>query len=229
MSHHFESGEIDIRTPNKSITISITLSSTHYSMNNTTDPPTMIGESSTQYEDNLPQNEQLSGLSDVQEMVLAILPIPSAMLSIFGSVCIIFMSLQSREKKTWTPYTRLLMGMSICDVISSMTLAVAAFMRPQENERVWTFGSEATCSAIGTLTQFSYSGLFYNSMLSLYFLLSTRFRLKNQTIAKFFEPLMHFLSLGFPIVTAVLGAFMGVYSTTTSELGCWVNDYPRGV
>ncbi|KAL3936992.1 MAG: hypothetical protein SGBAC_007807 [Bacillariaceae sp.] len=186
------------------------------------------GESSTEYEDNMATQPLPAGLSDVQEMVLALVPIPSAALSIFGSTCIIYMSLKSRNERLWTPYTRLLMGMSICDIISSMTLAVAAFMRPQESGRVWTFGSEATCSAVGLLTQFSYSGLFYNAMLSLYFLLSTRFRLKNDVITRRFEPIMHFLSLGFPIVTGVVGAVMGVYSTTTSELGCWVNDFPRG-
>lgn len=191
------------------------------------------GEASTQQheEESLStQQPQLGGLSDAQEMVLAILPIPSAILSILGSVCIISMSLSTKKK--WTVYTRLLIGMSMCDIVSSMTLAVAAFLRPRDytdhHHRIWTFGSEATCSAIGTLTQFSYSGLFYNSMLSLYFLLSTRFKLKNETIAKWFEPIMHFLSLGFPFVTAIVGAFLGVYSTTTTELGCWVNDYPRG-
>ena len=194
-------------------------------MNNSSQP----GESSTQYKDSLPtQPLSPEGLSDVQEMVLSILTIPSAVLSIFGSACIIYMSLQTRNKEKWTPYFRLLMGMSMCDIISSMTLAVAAFLRPRENDRVWTFGSEATCSAIEMLTQFSYSGLFYNSMLSLYFLLSTLFKMKNEKIAKRFEPFMHFLSLGFPFATALLGAIKGFYSITTTELGCWVNDYPRG-
>lgn len=159
------------------------------------------------------------GLSDAQEKVLAILPIPSAILSIFGSATILYMCCRTRNERKWTTYTRLLIGLSICDILSSLTLGVAAFLRPRDNLRVWTFGNEATCSAIGFLTQFSYSGLFYNAMLSFYFLLSARFRIKNERIAKRIEPFMHFLSLLFPLVTASVGAEMGVYSTTTSELG----------
>jgi ABC-type Fe3+-siderophore transport system permease subunit len=159
------------------------------------------------------------GLSDAQEKVLAILPIPSAILSILGSATILYMSLKTRKERKWTPYTRLLIGMSVSDIISSVTLGVAAFLRPRENQRVWMFGNDATCSAIGFLTQFSYSGLFYNAMLSFYFLLSARFHLTNEYIARKFEPFMHFLSLMFPLVTAIVGAGMGVYSTTTFELG----------
>jgi hypothetical protein len=159
------------------------------------------------------------GLSDAQEKVLAILPIPSAILSILGSATILYMSLKTRKERKWTTYTRLLIGMSVADIISSVALGAAAFLRPRESQQVWTFGNESTCSAIGFLTQFSYSGLFYNAMLSFYFVLSVRFHLKNEYITRTFEPFMHFLSLMYPLVTAIAGGAMGMYATTSFELG----------
>jgi len=63
-------------------------------------------------------------------------------------------------------------------------------------------------------------------MLSFYFLLIARFGMKNARIEKSFEPLMHVVCLGYPLVTAIVGAVMGVYSEPDLGLGCWVHDYP---
>lgn len=153
-----------------------------------------------------------NALTDAQEKILAVLPIPSAILSIIGSSIIIYIAIRSREKRTWTPYTRLLIGMSICDIIFSVTISMATFLRPQETStRVWAFGNDASCSAIAFLNQFSFSSLFYNGMLSFYFLLAARFRKKNSEISRFIEPCMHFVSIGYPLVAAVVGAGMGIY------------------
>lgn len=82
-------------------------------------------------------------LSDKQEMVLAILPIPSAILSIFGSFVIIAMAFKSHRKTPWTPYHGLLTGMSMFDILFSITLAAGSFLYPQEtSHRVWALGNE---------------------------------------------------------------------------------------
>src|SRR5210317_58392 len=88
--------------------------------------------------DGSPENYEFTALSDVQKQVLAILPIPSAVLSIFGSTIIIVMLLKVRKTKSWIPYQRLLLAMSVCDIISSLTLAFGAFMYPKEtSDKVW--------------------------------------------------------------------------------------------
>lgn len=162
-------------------------------------------------------------LSDTQEKVLAILPIPSAILSIFGSSVILYIALKSRERRKWTPYTRLLIGLSICDIIASITIAISTFLRPSESPRAWSYGNDATCSAIGFLTQVSSSAACYNVMLSFYFLMTARFGLKNAYIAKRIEPLMHSISIGYFLGTAIIGAILGVYADTAVSLGCWVS------
>ena len=131
---------------------------------------------------------QHEGITTTQDKFLSIIPIPSAILSIFGSSVILYMAISTRREKKWTTYTRLLIGLSVCDIISSVSLAVAAFLRRPESGRVWAVGNDATCTAIGTMTQFSYSNLFFNATLSYYFMITVRFQMKHSRIAQLVEP-----------------------------------------
>lgn len=168
-------------------------------------------------------------LTDVQTTILALLPIPAALLSIFGSCVILYMAQESKRsvngtKKAWTPYHRLLVAMSVYDILSSLTLAMASFLYPKETStKALVFGNESTCSAIGFFNQLSYSGTLYNAMLSFYFLLTARFGVSNKTIANRVEPSIHTFSVGYPLLTAFVGLFLGVYGEPEAGLGCWVN------
>ena len=154
----------------------------------------------------------IESLSESQTIILAILPIPSAVLSIVGRVTIIYVACQSRAERKSTPYTRLLIGLSGSDIIFSLCVGIGNLLRPRETSlRALALGNEATCSAMGFFNQASYAAIFYNAMLSFYFLLTARFGLKNSYIAKCIEPTMHIISLGFPFVTAFIGSVLGVY------------------
>eukprot|EP00980_Cylindrotheca_fusiformis_P017214 scaffold5297_cov104-Cylindrotheca_fusiformis.AAC.7 len=148
-------------------------------------------------------------LTDGQEKVLAIMPVRSAAHSIMGSSMIISMAFRMRKRRRWTPYTRLLIAMSMCDIVASITISIATFLRPQDtSSRVWAFGNDATCSAVGFMNQISFSAVLYNGMLSIYFLLTARFGFKNEYIASAVEPLMHVISIGYPLLTATAGSTM---------------------
>jgi len=167
-------------------------------------------------------------LSDSQKTVLAVLPIPSAILSIIGSSLIIYMAYLSKKSKPWTPYNRLLVAMSVYDIITSMTLGAAPFLNPKEtSNKALAMGNDSTCSAIGFLIQISYSGTLYNAALSYYFLLTARFGIQNNVVARCIEPFMHIFSVGWPTITAFVGLFLGVYAEPEVGLGCWVNRYPK--
>jgi hypothetical protein len=167
-------------------------------------------------------------LSDTQEQALAILPIPSAILSIFGSSIIIYIAVLSRKQRKWTPYIRLLFVMSVFDIISSVILSVATILRPRETSpRLWSFGNDATCSAVGFFNQVSAISIFYNGMLSFYFLLTTRYGFSNDYIAAKLECWAHLLSVGLPFACACVAAGFGFYGEVTSGMGCWVSSYPK--
>ena len=178
-------------------------------------------------------NHTISTLTDPQEKVMALLILPSACVSILGSAAIIVMASKSiikqrKHNRTTTPYTRLLLGMSCCDVIFSITLILSGFLMPKEaSQRVWATGNDASCSFLGFLLQFSYSTLLYNMMLSFYFVLTARFGVKNDVFSRRIEPMMHITCLGFPLATAIAGVAMGIYNEMELGQGCWINDYPE--
>lgn len=163
-------------------------------------------------------------LTDSQKTLLAVLPIPSALLSVVGSSVIIYMAYLSRKSKPWTPYNRLLVAMSAYDILTSIALGASPFLYPKEtSQKALVYGNEASCTLIGFLNQLSYSGTLYNGFLSVYFLLTARFGMQNKEIARLIEPSMHVFSVGYPTLTGFVGLFLNVYNEPEVGLGCWVN------
>jgi len=174
------------------------------------------------------KSDDLRGLTDLQQQLLVFLPIPSALLSLAGSYLIIFMAMRSHQRKKYTPYSRLLVVMSLYDIQSSITYAMAPFLRPYETStRLYAHGDETTCTTVAFLNQLSMSALFYNGMLSFYFLLATRFRYTNEQLSRVVEPLMHVTAIGYPLVTAIAGLVFGWYGEVNNGLSCWVGHFPN--
>ena len=154
-------------------------------------------------------------LSENQKKLVAVLPIPSAILSLIGSAIIVYMGLQSRwnTSKKWTPYNRLVTAMSFFDIITSITLGLAPFLYPKEtSDKAWVIGNDTTCSAVGFFQQLLYAVILYYGSLSLYFVLTARFGFSNRLVARRIEPFMHIFCFGYPLVTAFIGLFLSAYS-----------------
>ena len=98
----------------------------------------------------------------------------------------------------------------------------------EPNHRAWSIGNSGSCSALGFLSQFSFSAVFYNCMLSYYYLLTVRFGVKRKRFAERYELPMHLLTISYFLVTAAIGVAFGMYSGLDVGFGCWVNDYPKG-
>ncbi|CAJ1941053.1 unnamed protein product [Cylindrotheca closterium] len=77
------------------------------------------------------------------------------------------------------------------------------------------------------MNQATTAAIWYQGMLSIYFLLTTRYGMKNATIAKRIEPLMHIVALGYPIGTAIVGAGMGIYGERAGAASCYVRSYDK--
>lgn len=175
-----------------------------------------------------------SPLSDNQEKSLALLPIIPCILSISGALLMIYRirckdQRRSSSSRTTTPYQRILLGMSVMGVLAVASFGMQPFLLPQHSSnRVWTRGNNASCAFSGFMFQLSISMVFYYSSLSFYFLAVVRFGLSDEAFAKRFEPFLHGLSLGFPLVTATIGAALGVYGEHDLSPMCWVSNYPRG-
>lgn len=171
-------------------------------------------------------SSEISTLTDAQEKILSLLPILPALASSICSGTIIYLVIRSRFE---SPYKRILFALSVADIVTSVSFAFQPFLVPQAtSQRVWAIGNDATCTALGAFAQLSMSSIWYNGMLSYYFLLTIRFGVKENTFAKRYEPAMHALATGWPLVTSIVGAVLGFYHETELGAGCWISDYPDG-
>jgi hypothetical protein len=161
-----------------------------------------------------------SSLTVGQETAMAFFPIFSGLLSVIGSSVIIFQV--TCKSKRVTPYKRILFGLSSCDIVASLTYAIQPFFVPANSRRYWAIGNDTSCTILGALTQFAFSAVWYNGFLSYYYLATIRFKMDSKVFARRYEPIMHFLALGFNLLTAVSGALFHHYGEASIGAGCWV-------
>ena len=112
-------------------------------------------------------------------------------------------------------YHRLLLSMSIFDVLSSCALFMSTWPIPADTPSKIVYGAvgnQATCSAQGFFVQFSMGTVLYNATLSVFYLLSIRFRWSPQRVAKKAEPWLHAVPVLFALGTAIAGVPLGLYN-----------------
>ena len=120
-------------------------------------------------------------------------------------------------------YRRLLVGISVIDILSSGALIVI----PPLNYTVDTEPG-TLCTADTGFQILGGSAPLYMAFLSFYFLLVIRYNVKDDKISRRYEPIFHFISLGFPISIMISGFFYNVYNPLRVNLGCNAQDYPVG-
>eukprot|EP00980_Cylindrotheca_fusiformis_P021066 scaffold8070_cov117-Cylindrotheca_fusiformis.AAC.14 len=81
-------------------------------------------------------SQEASLTSGAQHNTVAVCSILSAISSIFGSSLFLRLAVKPKRKRKWTPCTRLMVGLIICDIISSAILGLAGIMLSDENRRV---------------------------------------------------------------------------------------------
>jgi len=144
-------------------------------------------------------------LSEGQQIALKVLGISSGSLSLIGSCTIAFKILRDLALKRYmTPYDRIILGLSTCDILSSISFIIQPFLLPSETGLAWAFGSTATCEAAGALSLSLPWAIWYNCILSYYFLLTVISQLRLKNYVRTFEPWMHLSGLYFPIAAIII-------------------------
>lgn len=125
-----------------------------------------------------------------------------AIVSLVASSTLIWMLLRSKVRLSST-YHRLLIGMSIADMLYSLSLAHFNSTAPSDDDyMVWNArGNQATCSAQGfILFMGAISGLLYSCSLNLYYLAVVRYKKSDKYIRTKMEPFLH----GIPVACALV-------------------------
>merc|ERR1719491_170438 len=151
-------------------------------------------------------------------VLLSLIPHFTGSLSVIGSSAIIYMVLSDREKKLLIPKHRLMLAMSVYDVIQSLALAMSTLPFPKEYSDVYSYG------AIGNMTTCKIQYFFvtlglavpmYNASLCLFYYLTIRHRWRQKHFATKIEPFLHIGACLIPLVAAIGPVAMDNVSPTS--------------
>jgi G protein-coupled glucose receptor regulating Gpa2 len=159
-----------------------------------------------------------AGFNEAQSIALAIVPKISGSLSVLFCALIIFTVARDKNRRSKT-YHRLLVGISIVDMSSGFWLALSTWPIPKESTVLWASGNDRTCTLQGFFTNFGITSSFYNTSLSLYFLLVIRYGWKESQIKKI-EPFLHVIPLLWGFGTSFAGLGLGIFGN--ANLWCWI-------
>jgi hypothetical protein len=76
---------------------------------------------------------RISTLTDGQEITLYLLGVFAGALSVVGSSSIVYKVISDRAKAA--PHDRLMLGLSSCDIVASISYAMSPFLLPQDTRR----------------------------------------------------------------------------------------------
>ena len=168
-----------------------------------------------------------------QQMAVAIAPKFTAGLSALGSLVTCFLILRPKTKggrqassnKSGT-YHRLVLGMSLCEISSSVALFFTTWPIPRGTPGVYgAVGTQGTCNAQGFFSQFKISSVMYNASLSVYFVLVIVKKWRDDRILKV-EPLVHLHAMAWGLGTALASIFLTLFNDLTWN--CWISASPMG-
>ncbi|CAB9523100.1 expressed unknown protein [Seminavis robusta] len=161
-----------------------------------------------------------------REVAIAIVPKITGGLSIAGSGWISCQILADPKKRHKT-YHRLVLLMSLCDLVSSFSYFLSTWPIPQGVNQGWkspyhfhAVGNAATCTAQGFGIQLGVTTAFFNIMLALHYLLVIKYNYTESFLQKK-ERYMWAIALTLGLALSVPGLFLQMYGNT--NLWCWIS------
>ena len=156
----------------------------------------------------------------------AYIPLLTANLSVVGSGLIIYsMLVVGRQTKLRKPHNRLLLAMSIYDLMYSLVKAWTFLLAPAGYGVPGAQGNMATCRLQGFFIEMAHATGAYNSLLSIYFWLTICRGVKPERWTKF-EPLVHILVFVIFVGFASTGVAIELFNPVFGF--CFIGSYPPG-
>jgi len=142
-------------------------------------------------------------------------------MSFIASFTLVVMILISANKLK-TPLRRLIFGLSVSDAISSIANVLIPSMMP---EGVLASGNQTTCEAVAFSLHFGgIASPLYTLALCIYYLHVIQYNTRDRDFAKRIEPWLHCISIGFPLLGAIVNLAMGMFNN--NGFTCWISSQP---
>lgn len=164
-----------------------------------------------------------------------VIPTVTGSISFVSSALIIYIIARSGERNAYTAtYHRIMVGMSLSDMLSSFAIALTTIPMPKDVHQVYnfdgaTYGTTTTCE-IQAFAYSSGSGLSFcaSCFLSLYYLLTIRYSISNRLMTRWIEPIGLIASIAIscgPAAILIRDKFLNPLPFIT---WCIFGDYPYG-
>uniref|UniRef100_A0A7S4HP79 Uncharacterized protein n=1 Tax=Odontella aurita TaxID=265563 RepID=A0A7S4HP79_9STRA len=179
-------------------------------------------------------NSTLANMAVIEEWVeyrgwwiaFAWVPRVTGVISIAASSIIVWIVLRDRATKLTKTRYRILLGMSVADIINSTAFALSSAPTPRGTARSFgAIGTPATCIAQGFAIQLGFAEPTYSCMLSLYFVLVIKWKMRERHVRRRIEPIMHAVAWLWPLGTALAGIGMQLFNPSTTV--CYMEKYPQ--
>jgi hypothetical protein len=138
-------------------------------------------------------------------------------------------SLRSNPKKEITTYHRILVGVSILDIMYSFWAALSVLPVPSSSGGVFAHGTVATCSTQAFFVQLTTPIVMYMAALNTYFMLKIRYNVSDAVITRYYEVWFHAIPIVVWLIFGTIGLSLKIFGPVgLPELGCWLGSYPVG-
>ena len=129
----------------------------------------------------------------------------------------------------WMTFHKILFAMSTVDVLFSFVATLGTILAPRDSGVVGAMGNTATCSLEGFFTLLNIAVPMYNGTLCIYYLLTIRLSVSQETMILKYEKLLVMT----PIAYALLGCFvsLGFRAFNVYDFlpgGCFIAEKPLG-
>ena len=144
-----------------------------------------------------------------------------------GSSIIFYDIMKDRKTKLKKVYNRLMLAMSFGDFFLSFVLFLGTWPIPKEDPSIWSMGNQTTCTLQGYFQQFFMTSLFYNTWLSIYYIMVICWSWKDAKIVPY-ERFAHFFNFTFSITTATIALVQGLYGPNLN-VWCYITDWNKSL
>lgn len=150
------------------------------------------------------------------------------------SSSIIIYTIFVSQSKLKTVYHRIMFGMSVADILSSVAMGLTTLPMPKgdplwipkEDLRTYDgtrLGNIYTCEAQGFMYVFGFIVMFaYNDALFVYYGCAIAFCMKESNIVKFIEPFLHLTPVAIGLTVATTSLVGKLYNPTTWDAWCTI-------
>ncbi|GFH55360.1 hypothetical protein CTEN210_11836 [Chaetoceros tenuissimus] len=153
-----------------------------------------------------------------------ILRCSTAILSFFGSTTITIMILKSK-KGLKSPYSRIIFGLSIADMMQSFGIFISPWTSPRNESEfaLWSIGTKSTCEATGFFLSVGAGVVpFYIFFLTFYFLRKVKCKVQPKEF-RLQEQMLHIFIWLYNIVCSIIPTIKGKISPTRYGSLCVIN------